>query len=62
MLWNKQTRKYSLYGFRHPGRVSGNEEADKLAKQVMAREIIDMQIGYSKSEIKSIIKREIKKN
>lgn len=45
----------------HTG-VAGNEAADKLAKQAMAKETIDMEIKYSKLEIKSIIKREINNN
>ncbi|KAI2644871.1 putative RNA-directed DNA polymerase from transposon BS [Labeo rohita] len=42
----------------HTG-VAGNEEADQLAKQAAAKEGIDMQILYSKSELKSIIKKKI---
>ncbi len=40
----------------HTG-VAGNEEVDQLAKQVMTKENIDMQILYSKAELKSIIKK-----
>ncbi len=45
----------------HTG-VAGNEEADQLAKQVMTKENIDMQILYSKAELKSITKKGINKN
>ncbi len=45
----------------HTG-VSGNEEVDQLAKQVMTKENIDMQILYSKAELKSIIKKGINTN
>ena len=36
--------------------VEGNEKADILAKQSVKRQLIDMQIPLSKSEVKSIIK------
>lgn len=39
--------------------VSGNEMADKLAKQAAQQTMIDMDIKYSKSEIKSIVKTKI---
>ncbi|KAI2663026.1 Gag-Pol polyprotein [Labeo rohita] len=42
----------------HTG-VAGNEEADRLAKRAMAKESIYMQILYSKTELKSIIKKKI---
>lgn len=41
--------------------MAGSEEADQLAKQVMAKENIDMQIQYIKAELKSIIKKGINK-
>lgn len=41
--------------------LRGNEEADALAKKAIEREIVDIQILYSRSEIKSIIKRNILK-
>ncbi len=45
----------------HTG-LAGNEEADQLAKQLMTKENIDMQILYSKAEFKSIIKKGINTN
>ncbi len=45
----------------HTG-VAGNEEVDQLAKQVMTKKNIDMQILYSKSELKTIIKKGINTN
>ncbi len=41
---------------------TGNEEADTLIKQAIAKENIDMPILYSKAELKTIIKNEINKN
>lgn len=35
--------------------IRGNEEMDKLAKQALQREMIDMQVPLSKSEIKVLI-------
>jgi ribonuclease HI len=41
--------------------LRGNEEADALAKKATEREIVDIQILFSRSEIKSIIKKNIMK-
>jgi len=41
------------------GVVEGNEEADYLAKQNMGNQDIEIKIKYSRSEIKSIIKKQI---
>lgn len=37
--------------------VKGNEEVDKLAKQALHREIIEMQVPLSKSEVSVLIYR-----
>jgi len=41
------------------GVVEGNEEADYLAKQNMGNQDIEIKIKYSRSEKKSIIKKQI---
>ncbi len=41
--------------------LRGNEEADNVAKKAIEREIVDNQIPFSRTEIKSIIKRNIRK-
>jgi len=41
--------------------VEGNEIADKYAKTATKKSEIDMVISYSKAEVKSIIKEEMKK-
>ncbi len=43
-----------LYGSQHIG-IKGNEEVDKLAKQALQRETIEIQVPLSKSEIKVLI-------
>ncbi len=39
--------------------LKGNEEADNLAKKAIEQETVDIQIPFSRSEIKSIIKKNI---
>lgn len=41
--------------------VEGNEKVDKLAKDALKAENIDIQVPLSKSEIKGIIKENINK-
>lgn len=50
MMQETNKRVQFLWVPAHTG-VLGNEEADKLAKQAMAKENIDMDIKHSKDEI-----------
>lgn len=43
-----------MWGLAHVG-LKGNEEGDRLAKQALQRDTMDLQVPFSKSEVKGVV-------